>query len=125
MSQSGSQAAAFFRDVSRSGVVWFVRDDDGIPVVRESDGTAGLPFWSTSARAQRAASIWGQGLWVASMPLKSWRDGELPDAVKEGRRIGVNWSGPRLVGWSFTPAEVLARLTAAAPESRLRADRNR
>ncbi len=26
--------------------------------------------------------------------------------------IGINWSGPRLVGWSFTPAEVLNRLAA-------------
>lgn len=27
--------------------------------------------------------------------------------------IGVNWSEPRLVGWSFTPVEVLRRLAAA------------
>lgn len=27
--------------------------------------------------------------------------------------IGINWSGPRLVGWSFTPMEVLNRLAAA------------
>ncbi|MFE5211899.1 DUF2750 domain-containing protein [Streptomyces sp. NPDC056600] len=113
MSQSGAQAAAFFRDVVRSEVVWFVRDDGGIPAVRESDGTRCLPFWSTSARAERAARIWGQGLWVASMPVESWRDVELPDAVEQGRRIGINWSGPRLVGWSFTPEEVSARLTAA------------
>ncbi|MDQ0767232.1 hypothetical protein QF027_009867 [Streptomyces canus] len=26
--------------------------------------------------------------------------------------IGINWSGPRLVGWSFTPMEVLKRLAA-------------
>jgi hypothetical protein len=27
--------------------------------------------------------------------------------------IGINWSGPRLVGWSFTSDEVLNRLSAA------------
>ncbi|SCF63386.1 hypothetical protein GA0115280_104454 [Streptomyces sp. Cmuel-A718b] len=26
--------------------------------------------------------------------------------------IGINWTGPRLVGWSFTPAEALNRLAA-------------
>ncbi|MFF2217324.1 DUF2750 domain-containing protein [Streptomyces antibioticus] len=112
MSQSGSQAAAFFRDVRGSGVVWFVRDDEGIPASLSADGTRSLPYWSTSARAQRAAKIWGRGLRVASMPLDTWRDRELPDVAREGYLIGVNWSGPRLVGWSFTPSEVLSRLAA-------------
>ncbi|MFI0961666.1 DUF2750 domain-containing protein [Streptomyces sp. NPDC021080] len=105
--------AAFFRDVSQSGVVWLVRDDDGSPAPLSADGTRSLPFWSTSARAQRAAKIWGHGLRVESTPLEGWRDRELPDAAQEGLMIGINWSGPRLVGWSFTPMEVLNRLAAA------------
>ena len=113
MSQSGSQAAAFFRDVRQSGVVWLVRDDDGCPTSLSADGTRSLPFWSTSARAQRAAKIWGHGLRVESMSLEVWRDRDLPDAAREGLMIGINWSGPRLVGWSFTPMEVLNRLAAA------------
>ncbi len=64
------------------------------------------------ARAQRAAKIWGHGLRVESMPLDAWRDRDLPDAAQEGYMIGINWSGPRLVGWSFTPVEVLNRLAA-------------
>ncbi|WP_319696346.1 DUF2750 domain-containing protein [Streptomyces europaeiscabiei] len=55
MSQSGSQAPAFFRDVRHSRVVWPVRDDEGSPTPLSADGTRSLPFWSTSARAQRAA----------------------------------------------------------------------
>ncbi|MER5345603.1 DUF2750 domain-containing protein [Streptomyces mirabilis] len=77
------------------------------------NGTRSLPYWSTSARAARAAKIWGSGLRVESMPLDAWRDSELPAAASEGLMIGVNWSGPRLVGWSFTPVEVLRRLAAA------------
>ncbi|MFE9967532.1 DUF2750 domain-containing protein [Streptomyces sp. NPDC005525] len=113
MSQSGSQVAAFFRDVRQSGVVWLVRDDSGSPAPLSADGTRSLPFWSTSARAQRAAKIWGSGLRVESRSLEAWRDLELPDAAREGLMIGINWSGPRLVGWSFTPVEVLNRLAAA------------
>jgi hypothetical protein len=47
------------------------------------------------------------------MPLETWCDHELPDYARDGLKIGVNWSGPRLVGWDFTPAEVLNRLAAA------------
>ncbi|MFI1361146.1 DUF2750 domain-containing protein [Streptomyces sp. NPDC020898] len=112
MSQSGSQAAAFFRDARRSGVVWLVRDDEGSPTHLAADGTRSLPYWSTSARAARAAKIWGNGLRVESMPLDIWRDRELPAVTAEGLVIGINWSGPRLVGWSFTPVEVLRRLAA-------------
>lgn len=74
---------------------------------------AGATRWSTSARAQRAAKIWGHGLRVDSMPLDIWRDRELPDVARDGLVIGINWSGPRLVGWSFTTMEVLNRLAAA------------
>jgi hypothetical protein len=113
MSQSGSQAAAFFRGVRQSRVVWLVQCDEGSPTHLSEDGARSLPFWSTAARAQRAAKIWGHDLRVASMPLDMWRDRVLPDAARDGLAIGVNWSGPRLVGWSFTTVEVLNRLAAA------------
>ncbi|MEU1276128.1 DUF2750 domain-containing protein [Streptomyces sp. NPDC005799] len=112
MSQSGSQAAAFFRDVRQSRVVWLVRGDEGSPTHLSADGARSLPFWSTSARARRAAKIWGHGLRVGSMPLDTWCEHVLPDAARDGLLIGVNWSGPRLVGWSFTSGEVLNRLGA-------------
>ena len=112
MSQSGSQAAAFFRDVRRNRVVWLVQNDDGSPTHLSADGTRSLPFWSTSARAQRAAAIWGNELRAESMPLDTWCERVLPDAARDGLVIGVNWSGPRLVGWSFTTTEVHNRLAA-------------
>lgn len=113
MSQSGSQAAAFFRDVRQSRVVWLVQNDDGSPTHLSADGMRSLPFWSTAARAQRAAQIWGSGLRVQSMPLDTWCEQVLPDAARDGLVIGINWSGPRLVGWSFTTMEIHNRLAAA------------
>jgi hypothetical protein len=112
MSQSGSQAAAFFRDVRRSRVVWLVQGDEGSPTHLSENGTRSLPFWSASARAQRAAKTWGRGLRVSSMPLDAWCERVLPDAARDGLAIGINWSGQRLVGWSFTCAEVRRRLAA-------------
>ncbi|MEW1860618.1 DUF2750 domain-containing protein [Streptomyces sp. NPDC088194] len=113
MSQSGSQAAAFFRDVCRNRVVWLVRNDEGSPTHLSEHGGRSLPFWSTQHRAQRAADIWGHGLCVESMPLDTWCEHVLPDAARDGLVIGINWSGPHLVGWSLTTKEVLNRLAAA------------
>ncbi|MCZ4612454.1 DUF2750 domain-containing protein [Streptomyces sp. Lzd4kr] len=113
ISQSGSQAAAFFRDVCQSSVVWLVRDDNGSRTHLSADGTRSLPFSSTSPRAQRAAKIWGHGLRFESMRLDTCCDRVLLDAARDGLVIGVNWSGARLVGWSFTPDDVLNRLSAA------------
>ncbi|MFI9779248.1 DUF2750 domain-containing protein [Streptomyces sp. NPDC051956] len=90
MSRSGSQAAAFFREARLSEMVWIVRDDEGSPAPLSADGTRSLPYWSTAARAQRAAKIWGHGLRVESIPLDFWRDRDLPDAAREGYMIGIN-----------------------------------
>lgn len=47
------------------------------------------------------------------MPLDTWVDHVLPNAARDGLVIGINWSGPRLIDWSFTSAEVLNRLASA------------
>ncbi|WP_328415168.1 DUF2750 domain-containing protein [Micromonospora sp. NBC_00389] len=116
MSQSASQAAAFFREVARHRIVWYVRDDDGSPAPKTSSGERAFPYWSSQARAERAAEIWGGGLRAASLPFEAWRSGELPELSDEGYRIGINWTGPRLVGWDFTVPEVLNRLAHALRE---------
>ncbi|MFB9237040.1 DUF2750 domain-containing protein [Plantactinospora siamensis] len=113
MSQSGSQAAAFFREVARNQVVWFVRDDEGSPAPITSNGKRAAPYWSTLARAQRAAEIWGRGLRVESMSLEQWQNRELPDLARDGFLLGINWTGARLVGWEFTVGEVRNRLAVA------------
>ena len=46
------------------------------------------------------------------MPLDTWCERVLPGAARDGLVIGVNWSGKRLIGWSFTTVEVLNRLAA-------------
>ncbi|MFD3504950.1 DUF2750 domain-containing protein [Streptomyces sp. NPDC058678] len=112
MSQSGSQAAAFFRDVRESRVVWLVRDDNGSPTHLSADGTRSLPFWSTSPRAERAAKIWGRGLRAESMPLDTWCDRVTarcrPGWTRDRHQLERAAPGRR----SFTPKEVLNRLAA-------------
>ncbi|MGW1533681.1 DUF2750 domain-containing protein [Streptomyces aureus] len=116
MSVSGAQAAAFFRDVARTRTVWWVRDDEGCPVPVATSGHEAFPYWSTKARAQRAAELWGPDFRAVSMPLDQWRNAALPDLVEEDLRVGINWSGPRLTGWDFTVSEVVNRLNHALGE---------
>ncbi|SDZ41853.1 Protein of unknown function [Micromonospora pattaloongensis] len=75
-----------------------------------------MPYWSSRARAQRAADIWGNDLRPVSVSLEAWRNDELPELADEDYRVGINWTGPRLVGWDFTVSEVLNRLAHALRE---------
>ncbi|WP_343442047.1 DUF2750 domain-containing protein [Micromonospora schwarzwaldensis] len=76
VSQSGSQAAAFFREVAGHRTVWFVRDAQGSPAPKTSSGARAMPYWSSRARAQRAADIWGNDLRPVSVSLQVWRNNE-------------------------------------------------
>jgi len=116
VSQSGAQAAAFFREVAQHRLVWYVRDDQGSPAPLTSNGKRAMPYWSSRARAQRAATIWGGDLRAVSVSLAAWRNEELPDLADGDFLVGINWSGPRLLGWEFTVPEVLNRLDHALGE---------
>ncbi len=113
MSASGAQASAFFREVPQHRTVWWVRDDKGSPTPPSDFGRPAFPYWSSEARAQRAAALWGSQVRVMSMPLDHWRNAALPDLAMDDFRVGTNWSGQRLTGWDFTVDEVLNRLAHA------------
>jgi hypothetical protein len=102
--------------VARHRLVWYVRDDRGSPAPKTDSGQRVFPYWSSQARAQRAASIWGGDLRAVSVPLDTWRIRALPELAEDGYLIGINWTGSRLVGWEFTVPEVLNRLDHALRE---------
>lgn len=116
MSQSAAQAAAFFRDVVRTGRLWTIRDEGGYPAPLTSGGHRAQPFWSTEARARRiikTASAYSD-FDLELIDLGAWRDGWLPELRTDGLLVGVNWTGARAKGYDFTPDEVLARLDATS-----------
>jgi hypothetical protein len=116
MSQSASQAAAFFVEVTRTGHLWTVRDDGGYPAPMDADGRRSAPFWSSEARVRRViANVPAYAGFVPDeLDLTGWRDRWLPGLRRDGLLVGLNWTGPRATGYDFTPDEVLARLAAAA-----------
>ncbi|MET7497617.1 DUF2750 domain-containing protein [Streptomyces sp900116325] len=113
MSASGAQAAAFFREITRTRTVWWVRDDDGSPTPVSSSGQPAFPYWSSETRAQHAAQLWRPQFRAVSMPLDHWPGAALPDLAKDDFRVGINWSGQRLTGWDFAVGEVVNRLIRA------------
>lgn len=69
MSQSASQAAAFYRDVAEHRVVWTLKDDGGFAAPKGADGVRVMPFWSTRSRVERViASVLPMR---ASSPMRS------------------------------------------------------
>lgn len=105
MSQAGSQAWAFYREVAESRVVWTVRDDEGYPAPITSSGQRAQPFWSSRSRVEKT---------IATVPAYStfrpfeisWEDfctKWIPGIVRDNQLVGVNWSGPRAKGFDLDP----------------------
>lgn len=112
MSQAASQWAAFARDVADNGKVWTVRDSGGFPAPLTSSGKRAQPFWSSLSRVRKIIST--VSAYSSFEPFElSWtefRDNWLPGLERDGLLIGVNWSGPRAIGYDVTSQEVLARI---------------
>lgn len=79
--------------VARHRTVWWVRDEGGSPMPRSDSGRPAFPYWSSEARAQRAAALRGPQFRAVSMPVDHWRDTALPDprgAISESGSIGAD-----------------------------------
>jgi hypothetical protein len=122
MSQAGSQYAAFWRDVASHRRVWTLEDEEGYPAPKTSSGKRAMPFWSTLSRIQRIIRTVPayHGFTPVEMPWEEFRDKWLAEFVEDDLLVGVNWSGPRAVGYDIEPATMLqagaALVDNAAPK---------
>jgi hypothetical protein len=114
VSQAASQYAAFWKDVLRSRRVWTVRDEAGFPAPVTTSGKRAMPFWSTVSRVQRIIrTVPAYRDFVPhEMSWEEFRDEWLPDLESSGYLVGVNWSGPRALGYDVAPSDM--RLAGAA-----------
>ncbi|MPW30751.1 DUF2750 domain-containing protein [Agarivorans sp. B2Z047] len=112
MGQPASQAAAFYKDVSKSGKLWTCKDDGGNPAPKTSSGKRAMPFWSSLSRVEKI--IKNVPAYSKFEPQEvSWEDFETkwaPDLQEHGLLIGVNWSGARATGYDLEPNDVLANV---------------
>jgi len=107
MTQAASQAAAFFRDVARTGHLWTVTDARGMPTSKDV-----MPFWSSQSRVKRiiARVPAYAGFEPCELMLADFLEQWLPDLERDSIRVGANWSGTRAVGYDYLPHEVRQRL---------------
>ena len=111
-------ADAFVREVAEHRRVWTIQDAAGIPTATSS-GKKAMPFWSALSRA---ASIIAtvpdySGFQPVELPWERFRDRWLPGLERDGLQVGINWSGPRALGYDLPPSEVLTRIQDALPNS--------
>jgi len=108
MSQSASQAAAFYRDVAAGKRVWTLKDDGGFPAPKTSSGERAQPFWSSLSRVERIIQTVPAyaGFRPHELSWEEFRDRWIPGLTKDGLKIGVNWSGARATGYDVEPATV-------------------
>lgn len=111
---SAAHAAAFYREATRRGAVWGVRDDGGFPAPLNGEGVRAIPFWSLQPRAEtviRSVPAYA-GFVAVQIPLTEWRASWLPRMQSDGLLVGINWSGERARGYDVQPEDAEAALVA-------------
>ena len=103
MSQSASQAHAFYREVAKNRVVWTIRDAGGYPAPMTRTGQRAQPFWSSKSRIDRIKKIAPDyaAFEAEEIPWEEFRDKWLPELQRDGYLVGVNWSGADVTGYDL------------------------
>ena len=112
MSQSGSQASVFYREVAANRIVWTIRDAEGFPQPLNSEGRRAQPCWSSRARVEKIiASVPAYAAFSpVEVELTVFLHRWIPGLTKDGVLVGVNWSGERVVGYDVEPQSVAASI---------------
>jgi hypothetical protein len=118
VSQAASQAHAFYRDVSTTKTVWTVRDEGGFPAPKVVSGRRAQPFWSSRSRAERIIKTVAaySGFQPYEIGLEDFLAEWLPSLERDGFLVGVNWSGPKAVGYDLEPSRLAEVLMATASD---------
>jgi len=104
MSIVPAHAAAFFREVAESGVVY----SGGFPAPVAAGGKRAMPFWSSESRALaviRSVPAYSSFTPVAiewSVFCQRW----VPGLTSDSFLVGVNWSGASASGFDLEPSDV-------------------
>jgi hypothetical protein len=120
MSNSASNAAAFYREVALNRVMWTVRDEQGFPAPVGESGKRAQPFWSSRVRAERVISSVPTyaSFHAHEVSWEAFKERWAPGLAADGLLIGVNWAGARATGFDVEPIDVVRNVEAlsASPE---------
>jgi hypothetical protein len=127
MSQSSSQAWAFYREVAATRSLWTIRDEGGFPAPIDFTGKRSQPFWSSRSRVERI--IKSVPAYHGFEPYEiSWDDfcsKWVPGLATDGLLVGVNWSGEQATGYDIEPEQVQQCVQTMIDEPRARSPSGR
>jgi hypothetical protein len=114
MSQAASQAWAFYREAATTRVIWTVRDEGGFPAPMTSSRQRAQPFWSSRSRVERIIKSVPaySGFEHCEVSWEGFCSRWVPDFVRDGLLVGVNWSGKRAVGYDIEPENLVRSVEA-------------
>lgn len=119
MSNAATQAAAFYREVALTGLVWTIKDSGGFPAPTTADGNRAMPFWSSELRTRRV--IVGVAAYHGFDPVPidwvTFCERWIPGLENDGFLVGVNWSGHSATGYDVKPSELRRNVEAARNSS--------
>lgn len=120
MGISAAHAAAFYSEVAMARRVWGIKDSDGFPAPKSSDGGRAMPFWSSERRAIIIVETVPayNGFEPVSIDLNEFCTRWIPGLEKDGLMVGLNWSGERATGYDVSPSDILRNLDSASPGER-------
>lgn len=123
MTQSASQAWAFYREVAAERTLWTVEDDFGYPAPKTADGHRAQPFWSSQSRAAKIVAEVAafKAFSPVEIPWDEFCERWVPGLTKDGLLVGVNWSGPRATGFDMKPEHLRRNVQALIDDPTLTA----
>lgn len=107
MTIAAAQASKFYEQVVRDDRVFTFLDADNFLVFPVGEIEV-VPFWSSRSRlvAIQKDHEKYRGFEIEEMPFSGFWNKTLPQLAEEGIHVGVNWSGPRLVGYNLAIDDV-------------------
>ena len=107
MTIASAQAQKFYEQVAREDSV-FTFTHDGDFLVFPIRDIEVVPFWSSLSRMNkiRATHQKYASYSITRSTLDEFLTETLPMLQKEDLHVGVNWSGPRLVGYDISVADL-------------------
>jgi hypothetical protein len=109
MSQAASQAWAFYREVAVNRIVWTLRDEGGFPSPKTASGQRAQPFWSSRSRVEKIIKTVPaySGFHPHEISWADFCEKWVPGLTRDGLLAGVNWSGPRALGYDLEPGDLM------------------
>jgi hypothetical protein len=123
LTQSASQAWAFYCEVAVAKMLWTVEDDVGYPAPKTAEVRRAQPFWSSQSPAAKVvAEVQAYAAFApVAIPWDSFCETWEPDLTQDGLLVGVNWGGPIATGFDIEPDELKRSVQALIDDPKLKA----